>query len=337
MPAEDQSPPKAQAPTGVSPASSGPEVAKGMESIRSSLQKTGSALGAGATVVLTALGLSQAYELFPLPANLTSDQRNALLAVAVIGAAAALGGAALLAFRFLYAQRRILLDSTGLKDRSKDEKKEVTRVYDEHAREHLGRDLLAIELRALRLERIARRQPTAANGLPNPMQAEADYLNSVVDIALVRAAAVVLERRARNAFRVWWTGLALAVTLVGLGALFAVGDYAAGQRDLVELRKNCSEAKAGANACETVVPKSDSDAAKTEANKAAKDSLKTARRMINKYAPRGSSSARAAAAAELVAACKTVAIDKSSGLSGTDLTAAVALCVAAAEAAAPKR
>lgn len=336
MPEEDQpksgseSPPKASAPTGVSPTSSGEDLAKGMAEVRSFLQRTGTALGTGATVLLTALGLTQAYELFPLPQNHSYFWNGVLLLGAIVGAAAALGGATWLASRFFWAQRRILLDSAGLREDNPDEKELVEAVLDEHAREQLAPSLLALELRALRFERMASRR-SSESGEPDPLQREADHLFRVVDIALARAAAVLLERRARNVFRGRWTATALTLTVAGLLLLFAVSDYADGQRDLVDLRTTCSEAKPGAEACETVLPASAEDPATAQTDKEKREALRAARDVVNEYAPRGSASNRAAEAAKLVAACKTVATGESEDLSGAELTAAVELCVAAAE------
>jgi hypothetical protein len=324
------SPPKAPAPTGVSPAADAAELAKGMEGIRSLLQRTGAALGAGATALLTALGLTEAYELFPLPQDLSGFEQLVLVIGAGLGAVAALGGAAWLTSRFFWAQRRILLDSTGLRgEDDKGEKKLVKRVLDEHAREQLAHTLQDVERRALRLERIARRRRESAES-PNPIKQEADYLGEFVSIALSRAAAVLLERRARNVFRGLWTATALATTIAGLLVVFALGDYTKGQRDLVELRKTCSEAKPSANACATVVSESDATAAQQEADKAAETALREARRIIDDYQPTGSPSNRASAAAKLMAACTTLSKAQAPDIAQAELTRAVTTCIRAA-------
>jgi hypothetical protein len=330
-------PPKARAPTGVSPASGGEELAKGMEGIRSLLQRTGAALGAGAAALLAALGLTQAYELFPLPENLQTEQKVSMLIGALLGAGLALGGTAWLASRFFSAQRRILLDSAGLQDESNKAERDratVKRVLDEHAREENAHDLLALELRALRLQRIARRRGEGAGQLARAaseaIQAESDRVQGVVSIALTRAAAVLLEKRASDVFKPGRTAAALVVALTGLILLFGVGDYADGQRELVELRKTCSEAKPGAKACETVVPPSDLAAAAAAGKEAKRRARAKASNAIKDYRPRGDKADRAGQAARLVDACQTRVSASAPSLTGEELGRAVGLCVAIA-------
>ena len=332
-------PPKAPAPTGVSPSSGADDLAKGMEGVRSMLQRTGAALGAASAAVLAALGLTQAYELFPLPQGLDPEQKLSIVVSALAGAALALGGATWLAARFFSAQRRILLDSSGLQGDTVAERAEVMRVLTEHAREENARNLLALELRALRLDRIARRRKAAQlrSSVQSPpalassgIQAEADRLHSVVSIALTRAAAVLLERRARDVFRGGRTAAALVMTLGGLLLLFGVGDYTDGERDLVELRKACSEAKPGAQACETVVPDNDEEAASIASEVEAQRKAKRARKFIERYQPTGTAAERAAQAAKLVRSCQTYVSWREPGLAGEELTIALRMCIAAA-------
>jgi hypothetical protein len=324
----------APSPTGVSPAASREELKAGRDAIRSSLQKTGSALAAGATVLLTALGLTQAYELFPLPQNLADEDEKALLIAAFGGALAAIGGAALLAGRFFWAQRQILLNSRGLQgEDNKEEVQVVKEVLDEHAREQTAENLHALELRALRLERIARRRSASwPKDKVDPAQNQADYLNGVVVIALGRASAVLLERRASNVYKSAWSAVGLIAAILGVVVVFGVGDYAEGQRDLVDLRKTCSEAKAGPNACETVVAAPEPK--KTEqTDPAAQQALVEARRIINQYASqgtRGNAVKRAAAAARLIAACETVVKKNAPNLVDARASAAIQQCVTAA-------
>jgi hypothetical protein len=334
-------PPLAPSPTGVSPAASREELKEGRDAIRSSLQKTGSALAAGATVLLTALGLTQAYELFPLPQNLSDEDEKALLITAFLGALAAIGGAALLAARFFWAQRRILLNSRGLQGEDDEEEKRVVgQVLTEHAREQTAQSLHALELRALRLERIARRRSASRPAREvDPAQDQADYLNGVISIALARASAVLLERRARDVYRSGWSALGLAAAILGLVAIFGVGDYAEGQRDLVELRKTCSEAKPPSNACETVVaaPESEQD---EQADQSAQQTLEQARTFINEYASRGNrgkAAQRTAATARLIAACEAIVTKNAPNLVEARASAAIQQCVTAARRIRPAR
>jgi hypothetical protein len=128
-------------------------------------------------------------------------------------------------------------------------------VFDEQARELEAATLKDVELRALRFERLARREPQEEPR--NNLMKEADRLHGAVRLALVQACAEVLERRSHQAFRGFVTKLALAMTIAAIILVFGVADWSQGKRDLIALRKNCAEAKkAGAtNPCETVVPK----------------------------------------------------------------------------------
>jgi hypothetical protein len=230
-----------------------------MKAVRDHLRRTGTALGAVATAVLGGLGYARLHELFPVPAG---DGWWLIPAAAVAAVLGALGAAGL-AGRFLAAQRRVLLtseaegwDKAEIKDHgfTDDEHKLVSDVLGDHAREEDAASVRAVELRGMRLERAARGLP-ADDARRARLQAEAGRLHGVVRIALVRGAATVLEHRAETAFRGWVTKLALVSAVVGILGLFALADYADGQRDLVDLRAKCAKAeKEGArDVCEPVL------------------------------------------------------------------------------------
>jgi hypothetical protein len=238
----------------------------GMQAIRDLLQKFGAALGAAGAALMTGLGYTQIHKIFPLPAG----SSGWLVVLAVVGSASGLIGAAWLAARFFGAQRRILVSSeqehgSARRRRWLAKRKGFTdferelrdQVFDEQAREDGAKTLRDVELRALRYERIARR--TKDEERAKTLQAEADRLKGNVRLALVQAAAVVLERRSHQAFKGLLSAVLLLLTIAGIIAVFGLADWSQGERDLIALRKSCAEAqKAGAiNACDPVVAKKD--------------------------------------------------------------------------------
>lgn len=257
MPGEPQPPTLASSGT-VDPGAGSDALKEGMKAVRDHLRRTGTALGAIATAVLGGLGYARLHELFPVPAG----DGWLIPAAAVAGLLGALG-AAVLAGRFFAAQRRVLLTSEAegwneaeFKDHgfTDDEHEFVTDVLGDHAREEDAASVRAVELRGMRLERAARGLP-AEDARRARLQAEAARLHGVVRIALMRGAATVLEHRADTAFRGRGTKLALVSAVVGILGLFALADYADGQRDLVDLRAKCAKAeKEGArDVCEPVL------------------------------------------------------------------------------------
>jgi hypothetical protein len=238
----------------------------GMQAIRHLLQKVGAALGAAGAALMTGLGYTQIHKIFPLPAG----SSGWLFVLAVAGSAGGLIGAAWLAARFFGAQRRILIsseqeDGGSLRQWRLAKRKGFTNferelrdeVFDEQAGEDGAKTLRGLELRALRYERIARREKDEARA--KAFQAEADRLQGNVRLALVQAAAAVLERRSHQAFKGLFTAIPLLLAIAGIIVVFGLADWSQGQRDLISLRKSCAEAqKAGAvNACEPVVAKKD--------------------------------------------------------------------------------
>lgn len=205
-------------------------------------------------------------QIFPLPAG----SSRCLVVLAVAGSSGGLIGAAWLASRFFGAQRRILISSeqehgsrlwpwwrAKRKGFTNFERGLRNQVFDEQAREDGAKTLRDVELRALRYERIARR--TKNEERAKALQAEADRLNGDVRLALVQAAAVVLERRSHQAFKGLFSVIPLLLTIAGIIVVFGLADWSQGERDLIALRKSCAEAqKAGAvNACDPVVAKKD--------------------------------------------------------------------------------
>jgi len=203
------------------------------------LQRTGAALGAAATAVLAGLGYTQLHQIFPVPANVSGFSQSLLAA----SLAAAVVGSMWLAGRFLRAQRIILITSDHKKwPRAMllgQDRKTGIRVLNEHAREEMAGALRDVELRALRLERVARRLTESGDDRAESITAEADRLYSFVAIALHRAAATILQDRSRRAFSPGFTVVAFLLAAVGIAGAFGFADYYKGQRDLVDLRSKC--------------------------------------------------------------------------------------------------
>ena len=273
-PAED--PPKAPAPAGVDRMADVKRLRSEMSKIRDYLRGYGTALAALATTVLTGLTWATLHVIFPVPAG------QPWVAPGVIAFAGAAGlGSVWLVTRFFAAQRRvlytpsevghpereaaheahdvrqILLTATrprsGLKPR---EAQAVRRILDEHAAEQQAASFRALEMRSLRLARIARRPAPDAAGkkLALAAQTESDRITEVMEVAGARATLSLLEDRASNVVGGGRSYLALGMAATGIVGLFLLADYSKGERDLIALRKACAEAvEAGAeNACDPV-------------------------------------------------------------------------------------
>jgi hypothetical protein len=237
-----------------------------MNQMRALLQRFGAAFGTAAAALFAGLGYTQIHKVFPLPAG-TSGW---LVVPAAVCSAAALFGAAVLASRFFGAQRRIPCWSkltspgwpryfrrepdTGFSHR---ERKIRDRVFTEAAAEEEAANLLAIELRAERLGRIARR--TADTDRRDRLEKEAERLEAVVVGALVTTTQFVLEHRSAKAFKGLGTAIPLVITVLGTIGIFGLADWSQGQRELITLRKDCAAAvKGGApHACDSVLDKQD--------------------------------------------------------------------------------
>jgi hypothetical protein len=318
------SPARASAP--VDPGASVEELTTGLAATRDHLRKTGAALGTVGTVVIGGLGYARLHELFPVP-----EDADWLYAVAVIGATAAVLGATLLAGRFFGAQRRILLSSRlpeNQKDRwrhglRKTEVEIADEVFSDHAREEGAESLLALDMRALRLERISRNANDAATR--SRIAEEARRLSGVVRIGLVRGVASVLEYRAQQAFKGWVTKAALLSTVTGVALLWGAADFSKGQRDLIDLRAKCAaaEKKGASTACEPVVATSDDDAAQAARDEAARkqaEVVEAARRGLDRTKRDSLTAAEA---------CNTVVESRLSDAAEAVRAAAVAACIRA--------
>jgi hypothetical protein len=231
--------PKAQAPGGVDPAADAADLAKANEAMRSLLQRTGTALGAIATAIMTGLGWARLNDVFPIPRNAETWTWMALVAALL----AALGGSAWLASIFFYAQRRIMIGTTthSRAPMNNEDTETVDRILTENARPEEAPGIRDVELRALRFERIARALRSLDDKAASALQAESDRLYGVVRMTLHQAATVVLEHRSRRAFSRWPTFLALALAAVGIILSFAIADYYKGERDLSASRVTCGK------------------------------------------------------------------------------------------------
>jgi hypothetical protein len=237
-----------------------------MQAIRENLKGYAAALGALAAIVFAGVSLATIDTLFPLPDGLSWLWIPAV-ALALLG----VGGVGWLTSALFAAQRRIVFKPSSLspskgqpKPPSKEqrglrsgEQKAVGAVLDEHAAEEGMSSALALELRALRLARVARRLEGEASepgkGAASLAQAESDRLNGVLTTAILRAALSVIEARAARVFG-WVTKAALAATAIGVIGVVAIAQYAQGERELVALGESCAKAEgAGAtNACDKI-------------------------------------------------------------------------------------
>ena len=238
-PAAPATPPAAQKPAagdhasafapGVDPTLSVDELTGIMSGLRSDLVRTGRGLGAIVGAVLTGIGYTQVHDFFPFPADAPGWVRSGVVAAAVAGTAAA----TFLVVRFYYAQRRILIgsDLKGLPLTSFRDTRLATRITEQFAHQEGAATILALDLRASRLGRIARELgPNDAR--TKAIESEAQRLEAVVRLALTRTAASLLERRTRGAFGGMTSWIAIALAVGGVGFSFAVADYAKGKRSL---------------------------------------------------------------------------------------------------------
>jgi hypothetical protein len=207
---------------GVDPAAQAAALAAGMKAMRDDLQRNGAALATGTAAVLGAIGYTQLHQVFPTPPN------RWFLPIFCAALAAAVGGAVVVTARIFAAGRRILIGTTpphpGL---SIFEDERVARILREYAREEQASTLQDLDTRALRLARIARRDPS----LQQAADAEAERLRNFIEIALKRAAAYVLEQRTRKALGGWVSVVTLLLTAAGLATVFVLADYSKSVRD----------------------------------------------------------------------------------------------------------
>lgn len=274
------------------------EAAAARESIRSLLQKTGAAFGAGATLVLAGLGYTQVHQIFPLPPG-----RGYLIWFALAAGLAALGGGAWVTARFFGAQRRILLSTGGgvhhrwwkkirhpsllftsgpidLRWRDRHIRRDT---FHEHAQEQGKSSMEEVENYGLMKWREAENAPECERAT---LIEQAKFYDAFVEAVLSRTATKILERRAAAAFHGLFTILALAITVTGIVVLFGLADYSKGQRDLIDLRTKCSEAvgKGATDACDSIRSSAAQKAAKDEAAKE-QEALTDATHTAGKGAP----------------------------------------------------
>jgi hypothetical protein len=200
----------------------------------------------------------------------------------------------------------------------------VQSVLDEHAAEEVAASLYMLELRSLRLARLSRRLASADESRSKTLASEAKRLDEKVSIALTRAAATLLEDRARRVFRGWPTALALGIAAAGFVGLFATVDYYKGQRSLFESREKCAKAEeAGVtDACDPFERKDISDVRRGEAAaKAARDKVRKA------YQTQNTTDAQNALIARVAACSRAInASEASAALDAAVKANAIALC-----------
>jgi hypothetical protein len=271
------------------PASAFDDLGEAMQSIRDSLKTMGGAFAAAAGVIVTGLGYARLHEAFPLPPYYRTPAVLALTvgALLALGGAAWFSGRFFAAqrripmysripaqpreertflrrvgdfFSMRYAARKYgwrteLLEQSDEEKHvglSKSEKVVRAEMFRDDARAEEASSLEALELRANRLERSARRQPEGP--ARKALETEVARINDAIRLTFRRTAAAILERRAQDAYYGWPTKAAVGAFIVGIGLLFATADWAKGERDLVALRAKCADAesKGASNACDPV-------------------------------------------------------------------------------------
>lgn len=253
---EDATPSSVKAP-GVDSEASTSDLLKGLETIRGGLQKYGAALGAGATALLGGIGWATIHNLYPVP----QDQKwlgPLVILLAILGSLASFGAAA----SFFSAQRRIVFDTADPREApglTSGEKAVVVRVLTDFAKANGAFRLKDLELRAQRLERIARTRKDDAQAAA--LSKEAARISSEVNYAAVTAATSVLESRNERQFRVLRFPPSPFVALAGLALVsvlfvFYLSDFSKGQRELIDLQIKCGKEKVNTSACADVAAQS---------------------------------------------------------------------------------
>lgn len=254
-----EKPPMAPATAPFDPAAGRKAIADAMEKQRQLLRTTGAAFTGAIGFVLTALGLTKLFDVFPIPPD--PGWRYALiLGLLSGGTLAAFIGAVVFAGGFFLAQRRVLVGTGAVSSLQREDARIARQIYTEHARENDASDIRSLELRALRYERIGRSLPSddqataEQKARKKSLGDEAQRINAVVAIALARAAVAVLERRSEAAFGSKRAFLAAVATVVGIALMFGTAAYSKGERDLIDLRTKCQAAldKGAIDACDPV-------------------------------------------------------------------------------------
>jgi hypothetical protein len=230
---------------GIDPASSAEQIREDNDQLRATIQKVGTGVGSVATVVLGAVGFTRADDIFAFPAG----EPGWVGPFTAVAAGLALFGSAAIVGRFFAAQRPILIgsDLSGLRrpwlyhpeyDWVTNELRKQTRSLGE-------RDLYAMDLRANRLARVARRlDPELSSQVPDPpvltpdqqlarrARRESVHAEDAMRYVLLRVAGGLLQRRADQAFGSRSSILLIALAVGGTAWTFGVGDWAKGQRTL---------------------------------------------------------------------------------------------------------
>jgi hypothetical protein len=226
-----------------------------MKIMRDDLRRFGAALAGAASAVVVGLGWATIHTIYPVPADDSSLIGWGAFLLALLAA----GASTYLAAQFFGAQRRIVFKPSDLgteNSLNSNEKRLVEDVLREHAQEENATSALALELRAMRLSRIARVRSGVDVGLAATAANESSRLYDTLALAETRASLAVLERRSQQLFK--WngrpaiTGMVAVVAIVGL---FLLADYSKGERDRIDLLDKCQKAVAGGavTACDTVV------------------------------------------------------------------------------------
>jgi hypothetical protein len=258
------------------------ELEEANKEMRALLQRTGTALGVAAVAILGGLGYARLHDIFPIPKNVPSWTQWASLAAI----ATAFLGSAILSARFFAAQRRILIGS-DLSGLAWPSRKRARPILQDFASEEEARDIVDVDLRAIRLDRIAHRLEREGNVEHAAVQAEADRLGAFVDGALGSAATHLLESRTKAAFFGLVTAISFLLAVSGTVASFGFADYFKSQRDLATLRADCLKAEESGviDACAPYETKARQDAKRQDAAARAKLRVAEFARARSKLSP----------------------------------------------------
>lgn len=252
-----KSAPKAATPAGVNPAADADKLIAGMDAIRKSLSTYGAALGAIASAILLGLGWATLNTIFPVRQQHTWAYLVLVVALAAIAVLSVLS----LVSRLFSAQRRIVFTPSLINgapsvparedpegDKSLGNDRELAKkILQDHATEANADSIESLELRMLRLNRVAAsigdNPATTFKAQRDILQKEADELDARISIAAVRASVAVLETRAEAVFKPRPSGYLLAATGLAIIGLFITADFSKGQRDLVDLQQKCITAQ----------------------------------------------------------------------------------------------
>ena len=245
------------------------ELVAGIASIRSDLAAFGTGVGLVSGGLTTAAVLATLDTLFPIPA---SWQALLWLAVGLLLLAAL--GSALLTRRYFAARRRIVVETRALSpflehdirnagfrdwanlDRPGPERIFLTAPLDDYAHAELAPDIRTLELRIARLDRIAARFAAEKNEESAKIASrESARLSAGITLAVTGGAVSLIEYRSADVYKGWKTVALAMCVAVGVGGLFLLSDWSAGERDRVTQYLACAKDSKSVALCTQLDPR----------------------------------------------------------------------------------